>query len=177
MIAILADTYKKFTEVSLGLYYDGIITRIPVYEDDDRYGGLILGSPPFNVFALLMIPFYLCIKDEDRLRRFNNFVTKMLFTPIAIVTTVFFMFFTSIMLPFAYFAAIFKKIKLMRRKRSTLFNEDESDFHTPTIWEVLLFILFGLPMLILAWLKDIYFFLKSTYREDVREFGFGDVST
>lgn len=65
MIAILADTYTKYTEVSLGLYYDGIITRIPVYEDDDRYGGLILGSPPFNVFVFLMIPCYLFIKDEE----------------------------------------------------------------------------------------------------------------
>ncbi len=99
----------------------------------------------------------------------------MLFTPITIVTTLIFMIVTAIMLPFAYIAAIVKKVKLMRRKKSKIFIEDESDFHTPTIGEVIFFILIGVPLLILAWIKDIYYFLKSTYREDVKEFGFCDV--
>ncbi len=72
IIAILADTYGKLSAQSLGIYYDGIIARIPVYEDDSRYGGLIVGCPPFNVLALLMTPFYCCTKSEKRLRRVNH---------------------------------------------------------------------------------------------------------
>ena len=68
IIAILADTYAKLSTQSLGLYYDGLISRIPIYEDDIFYGGLIVGVPPFNMLALPMIPFYLLVKDEDKLR-------------------------------------------------------------------------------------------------------------
>ena len=64
IIAILADTYTKLTAQSLGLYYDGLIAQIPLYEDDNLYGGLIVGVPPFHMFALPMIPFYLIVKDE-----------------------------------------------------------------------------------------------------------------
>ena len=64
IIAILTDTYAKLSTKSLGLYYDGIIQRIPVYEDDARYGGLIIGSPPFNVLAVLLVPLYILMKDE-----------------------------------------------------------------------------------------------------------------
>ena len=58
VIAILAGTYSELMPNSLGLYYDGVISRIPVYEDDTKYGGLILGTPPFNFLAVLMVPFY-----------------------------------------------------------------------------------------------------------------------
>lgn len=63
IIAILADTYSKLSVQSLGIYYDGIISRIPIYEYDSRYGGLIIGTPPYNVFALFMVPYYLIVKD------------------------------------------------------------------------------------------------------------------
>lgn len=72
IIAILADTYGKLSAQSLGIYYDGIIARIPVYEDDARYGGLIVGCPPFNALALLMVPYYCLAKDEKQLRRVNH---------------------------------------------------------------------------------------------------------
>ena len=85
IIAILADTYGKLSAQSLGIYYDGIIARIPVYEDDSRYGGLIVGCPPFNVLALFMLPFYCFSKSEERLKRVNHRFTQLLFLPVALV--------------------------------------------------------------------------------------------
>ena len=67
IIAILADTYSKFSTKSLGLYYDGVIARIPCYEDDSRYGGLIIASPPFNVFACLLLPLFCCFRNKKRI--------------------------------------------------------------------------------------------------------------
>ena len=84
IIAILADTYSKYSSQSLGLYYDGIIQRIPVYEDDSRYGGLIIGSPPFNVAAVVLVPFYCCNKDERRLKNCNDTFSKLVYAPIAL---------------------------------------------------------------------------------------------
>ena len=110
IIAILADTFSKLSMRSLGIYYDGLIARIPVYEDDARYGGLIVGLPPFNVIALLMVPFYCCVKDERTLRNVNNKFTQILFIPIALVFTAIFMAFNLLLLPFAFLAAIYKKL-------------------------------------------------------------------
>ena len=167
IVAILADTYTKFTENSLGLYYDGIISRIPIFEDDERYGGLILGTPPFNVFAVVMIPFYVFVKDEERLRRGNDLFTKMLFAPIALILTGIFLALTLAMVPFAYLAAIAKKISLMRRKKRI----SSADKLMPKVADLLVFIPTGLPLLFIAWLKDAAYFLRSTYRSDVKEYG------
>ena len=110
VIAIQADTYTKLTSESLGIYYDGIIARIPIYEDDSRYGGLIVGTPPFNLLAVFMIPFYCCTKDERKLRWGNDLFTRLMFAPMAVIITMFFMAINLILLPFAYFAAIVSKV-------------------------------------------------------------------
>ena len=114
IIAILADTYSKLSKSSLGLYYDGIISRIPVYEDDRRYGGLIVGIPPFSILALLMIPFYMSVTNEKVLRKVNDWFTKIMFAPMALLITLVFMLGNIILLPFAYVVAIVKKVKQLR---------------------------------------------------------------
>lgn len=113
IIAILADTYSKLNEDSLGIYYDGIIARIPIYEDDDRYGGLIVGTPPFNILSIPMIPFYLLVKDEDKLRKGNDILVKIMFAPLALAILLLFMALNLLLLPLAYLAAILKKVKLI----------------------------------------------------------------
>ena len=123
VIAIQADTYSKFSETSLGIYYDGIITRIPIYEDDEYYGGLIVGTPPFNAFAILTIPFYWFKRNEKGLRRGNDIITKIFFCPLAIIFTLIFMILNLCLLPLAYVASISKKLKLLRARNSTsIFN-------------------------------------------------------
>ena len=171
IIAILADTYSNLNSSSLGLYYDGIISRIPVYEDDSRYGGLILGTPPFNLMALLMIPFYLFVKNERVLIRVNDIFTKVIFAPIALLITVIFMAINALLLPFAYFVAILKKIKLLRNQRKPNFRLIEGA-SPQTCLDLTVFILLGLPILLLNQFKDAYHFLMLIYRDDVKEFGF-----
>jgi len=115
IIAILADTYAKLSSQSLGLYYDGIIARIPVYEDDSRYGGLIVGSPPFNIFALLLVPLYAVISDVETIRSINTAYTKIIYLPIALCLTVIFAFFSLLMIPFAYLSALSGKLQMLCR--------------------------------------------------------------
>ena len=118
IIAILADTYTKLSQQSLGLYYDGLISRIPIYEDDKQFGGLIVGIPPFNMLAFLMCPFCLIVKDEDKLKYVNDVFTKVIFAPVAILLTVLFLALSLLCLPFAYLSAIVKKIKLIINVKS-----------------------------------------------------------
>ena len=109
IIAILAATYSKLSESSLGIYYDGIIARIPIYEDDIRYGSLIVGSPPFNFLSIILVPFFCCIKNEERLKTINNAFTMLMFFPLALLLTIAFMVMNIVMLPFAYLTAIYWK--------------------------------------------------------------------
>ena len=117
IIAILADTFSKLSTQSLGLYYDGLIAKIPIYEDDSLYGGLIVGVPPFNMLALPMIPFYLMVKDEEKLLYYNDLFTKFMFAPVALISAFMFLGLSLLYLPFACFSAIIKKIKLICKQR------------------------------------------------------------
>lgn len=113
IIAILADTYSKLSGQSLGLYYDGIISRIPVYEDDSRYGSLIVGTLPFNSLAIIMVPLFCCIKNERRLNALNDKCTKVMFAPIALIVTLAFVAINLALLPLAYLSALYHKLKLL----------------------------------------------------------------
>ena len=119
IIAILADTYSKLSSQSLGIYYDGIIARIPVYEDDSRYGGLILATPPFNLLAFLIAPYYAFATDERRLKYVNDIFVKVTFVPYALVFSAIFIVCNLVLLPIAYLAALLKKLKLMCRRQET----------------------------------------------------------
>ena len=153
IIAILADTYSNLSQNRLGLYYDGIIARIPIYEDDDRYGGLIIGTPPFNILAFIMIPFYVFVKDEDTLRRGNNVFSMILYAPLALVFTAIYMTCSLALVPFAYLAATMKKMKLLFLSKTT-YSDEDLEINTPTAGEFGMFVLLGLPILICAWAKD-----------------------
>ena len=114
IIAILAETYSRLSEKSRGLYYDGIIARIPTYEDDSRFGGLIVATPPFNFLAILLLPIFWCFRNDERaLRSINDKFTKVIYLPIALFSVLFFATFTLIMVPFAYIVSITDKIRIL----------------------------------------------------------------
>ena len=126
-------------------------------------------TPPLHIFAFFMIPFYMFIKDEQKLRRMNDVYCKFMFVPSALCLTVIFSVANLLLVPFAYLAAIFKKIKLLRdRKDYTKRKIKESD---TTVSDLAKFILLGIPMLLMSVGKDAYIFLTLTYREDVKEYG------
>ena len=115
-----------------------------------------------------MIPVYIFIKDEKKLRTINDKFTKFMYAPIALVCTCIFIAFNLVLLPFAYLAAIAKKIKLLRaRKNVSQRNIQESD----TTWSDLAkFICLGIPMLLISQGRDAYTFLILLFRDDVKEF-------
>ena len=64
VIAIMSDTYRRYSDVRLGLFAQGIIEAIPSYKNDRRYGALISAFPPFNLLTMGCLPVMLCIKDR-----------------------------------------------------------------------------------------------------------------
>ena len=115
IIAVLSATYTDLDSKSQGLYYDGIIARIPVYEDDRRFGGLILATTPLNILSILLIPIFCCCrKDEKQAISINDVFTKIVFAPIALCSVAVFAAFSLVMVPFAYLKALVDKIRILR---------------------------------------------------------------
>ena len=175
IIAILADTYSKLSSQSLGLYYDGIISRIPVYEDDSRYGALIVGTPPCNSLAIVLIPVYSCIRNEQVLKKVNDAATKLMYAPVALLLTLVFMALNLALLPFAYFVSIYQKLMLLKHKAA---GQDSRRMGSKKVRPVsavavdlAVFIVFGVPLLILSQLADAFYFVASIYRSDVMAYG------
>ena len=69
------------------------------------------------MFALPMIPFYLMVKDEEKLIYYNDLFTKFMFAPVALASAILFLVLSLLYLPFAYLSAIIKKIKIICKQR------------------------------------------------------------
>ena len=173
IIAILSDTYSKLSTQSLGIYYDGIISRIPVYEYDARYGGLIMGTPPMNVLAVPLLPVYFFVKNQDTLISLNDKFTRVQYLPLAIIFTAIFAVLNLCIVPFAYLSALIKKVNLALNRQERL--QSELSKHTEVdnpFSDFGLFLLLGLPMLVVSALLDTLYFMGNLYRDDVKELGY-----
>ena len=114
------------------------------------------------------MPYYLCVSDEERLRKTNDTITKVLFLPTALALTLAFIAGNLVMVPFAYIAAVVKKIKLIAkasRKKKTLPKQQVSNG-----LDLAIFVLFGVPLLLFSQFIDAYYFLQQIYRDDVVEY-------
>ena len=140
VIAIMSDTYANLSQVKLGLYLQGIIESISSYKNDKRYGGLICMTPPFNVIAYLLLPFYHCTKDKDKLARFNNRVCQVTYFPLAFLFTTILLAGSILMSPLAWLKAVSHHI---RQRKSNVCN-------------ALFYTFLGLPWFILIAIVDAY---------------------
>ena len=154
VIAIMADTWATLSEVKLGLYLKGIVEAIPTYKNDKRYGGLISMAPPFNTLALLLFPFYHCIKDEKKLASFNKFVCKLYYFPIALLFTGVFLAGSILMTPIAW-------IKVTGGSMKSCCSRGSKNGFCSAVFYIFL----GLPYMILVTIVDSYWFLKHQYHQ------------
>ena len=103
LIAIMSDTYAKFSELKIGLYIQGIIQAMPVYKYDSKYSFLVTVIPPRNLLLLPLLPIAAFCGGNDRfMRRVNRMVMTVTYTPVAIVTGCLFTIAHVLMIPFAW---------------------------------------------------------------------------
>lgn len=150
IIAILANTFAYYDNLSLALYYDGVIEAMPMYKYSSQYGALVCCPPPFNVLILPFTPLFLIIEDEAWLRKLNNFLMYICYFPSFLIATIVFLIVNALLLVPAYFAAIFYKINNVKidRKRGK----------AATIMEVILFVIFGPVFLAINFILDLIYF-------------------
>jgi hypothetical protein len=151
MIAILSETYQRLSSQRLGLYYDGVIEVIPAYKYKKFYGALIAACPPFNLLVLPFMPLFIYTRHPKKVRRLNNILVKVIFSPFAIIYGVFFALGNLLMMPFAYVYVLYCKIKLV-------FHRDLVQERYKRALSFLVYLMFGPVLLSVSQMVDIYYF-------------------
>ena len=150
VIAMMADTYALMTSVRKGLYNYNIIKSESSYRADKYYGGLVLLSAPFSLISFLLIPFYCCIKDKQRLERFNTRFYQFCLVSFYIPLSGIFLCLNLAMVPIAYLKTCMHKVNLMR-------------LGIISILSCLAYVAIGLPVLLYAQLTDLWAFFKASF--------------
>ena len=113
VIAVMTDVYATLQSTRLGLFYDELIGTMKEYKYNSRYGFLIATIMPFNILTIPILPCFIFIKDQNTLKKMNSILMVIGYTPVAIILTIIFAAFNIILIPFAYLAALFKKLYLL----------------------------------------------------------------
>jgi len=162
VIAILSDTYSKFSAQSRGLFYDGMVSAISSYNYDKFYGGMIIATPPINLLVLPFLPIFWYSNDMRKIKRVNDIVCEVVFFPMAIVFLSFFTAVDILLAPFAYIYSLIHKIKLVfmpktyRSKRAI-------------IADCFLFLFFGPAFILLNIPGDMYYFIRHIYSAEANK--------
>lgn len=164
VIAILSSTYAYYEDKKLGLYYEVLVAKFPTMEYDDNYGVVACAQPPLN---LMILPFWwitLLPWSEDLLKKylydFNQFLCHLLYFPLAIILTCFFILICLFYAPIAYAKHTIVLIETLTDSDETMdeFHEKLERFFT-----ILKFAFFG-PFILLSTVPiDAVNFFKNLY--------------
>lgn len=80
------------------------------YKLDKRYGALTLLPGPTTFFGMVLLPYYMCVKDRRKLERCTLRFYKVMYLMVSMLISVIFLAFNLLMAPFAYFKTCYHKI-------------------------------------------------------------------
>ena len=155
LIAILSNIYSYYETKSSALYNIQIIRLQTNYQNDEYYGCLICSPNPFSIF-INIIPLILFIlingkKDKKKiLRIINNIFLHLEYFLFFLILFIVFMLLDCLLIPLVYIKYICIKISLVSN------NGEESK--KGRIKEVIIFLIFGLIILLMNYVADIYYF-------------------
>jgi hypothetical protein len=115
VIAILSSTFARHDGIKLGLYYNVINQLFPVMEYNNKFGALVCMRPPLPLYAFVIpfLPFYLSVgpkMNQEFLENANNTICGILYLPMALIMTIYFIFVNLLMIPFAYLLNLYRVI-------------------------------------------------------------------
>ena len=115
LIALMTETYTRFSKYKIGLLHKQIIFTMPVDKFDKSYRCLISAPPPLNCLVLPFVPFFLMSKNVFLRRWVNRQVLRVLHLPVAFVAVITFFVGNLICLPLAFFKALIHKLLILKR--------------------------------------------------------------
>ena len=101
----------------------------------------------------------ICQKDRDKLEKFNSFCCKMIYVPICLFISAYFVICNLVLLPFAYLKSLFHKYRLYKNTNGL-----------PQYRRKLcIYFFFGVPLLLISQLTDLYYFIKHSYKWNMQK--------
>ena len=91
-VSILTVTYRKYYEYENGLYYNELITVMPQFQYDDKFGCISCVWTPMHIVFPFLIPIieYVDIFYKEDIPYLNDLVCKFFYLPVALaIITVF----------------------------------------------------------------------------------------
>ena len=152
LIAIMSDQYSLLSEVRTGLFWSQVIQEMPKLKYDKHYGVLNILPFFFGWLSFLIMPFMTCIKDPDTLQMINEVCCQIAYFPILLVLSTIFITVNAVLIPFAYVKTVIHKAMLL----STYKSASQS-------YNLVIFIILGLPILVFAQFADLVRFMKHSY--------------
>lgn len=155
LIAIMSDTYAALSAQRIGLYQSSLIREMPKFSYDSRYGVLSMTWYPFSWLALLVMPFLLIAKDKKTLKAINTVYINVIYLPVSLLALSIFMVVNLVLIPFAYLKTALHKLLLLVRLKSTVYCQ-----------ELVVWVLAGVPILLVAQVADAFRFMVHTYSKN-----------
>lgn len=113
LIAIMSDTYAKFSEKKGPLYLADITKLRERFDTSNHRWSCLVSSPtPFNLLLIPLIPLIILGSKS-----FNRAVLFFQYLPVAIVSICGFSIITICLIPFSYLAAMINKFVLVLKCR------------------------------------------------------------
>ena len=157
LIAVLSNVYAEESIKANLLYLGQVLTQRPILEYDRDYGALTSSVPVWNITLVPAIPFYLAMKDTARL---NHVLLHINYIPVLVIAVSFFFVVSLLLTPLAW-------LKGIALHGGYLFNSKLKQSTLTKITQFLIFLLFGLLIIMLNNLVDLYYFVKHLYCKDL----------
>ena len=159
LIAILSNIYTYYETKSSSLYNVQMIRLKHIFESDEYYSCLISAPNPFscltNTIPLIIFLFTSNIRHKKLHRKINNFVLHLEYSLLFLFLLPIYLVSNGILIPVVY-------IKYLCLKISLIF-QDSNTKKGKTIKEVFIFFLFGIFILLLNYITDIFYFCVHSY--------------
>lgn len=160
IISILANTYNIFDMRSNGLYLSKILSTRDDLAYDECYGAFLSSMPPINAIQIPFLPASIALPyGHPLLVQMNNFVMKLQYISFMMIFFSIFVLVTFALCPIAWIIAVIDKIKVFHLSKT---NKEK-------ILNLGIFIPFGLPIMFLNSIADIYYFWMNNFRTELQK--------
>ena len=159
VIAIMSQSFSDMHVTQLGLYWSIMLKEFNDYEWDDKYGSLACGLIHMQILNIITVPLLeisSCF-GPGCTEAINEFFAYVHYFPVAVCVTAAFAIQHAITVPFAYL------LHLMRLIESLSCSKASKHSTSVGICSVLVFLVFGLPWLILSVAIDTLVFAKNLF--------------
>ena len=157
LIGIISNVYDKLKKVNEGLYNKTVIDTRQSLQSDELYSSIVSSVPPFNIFSAIYTPFLMWYQSK----KLNKVIMFLNFFDVTILSSLLYFTLAIIFIPLAYL------VTLMNLFSDLLKSYDIRRSKCIILLDILIFLLFGLPICLVQSIIDTMHFIKSLFNTNL----------